>query len=81
MALSYEAVVLPGAEGTMNCLRCDSPMYEQLYDDVLDTQGQGFYAMHCLMCGDIIDPVILKHRRSRVEPRARQARLAVVVST
>lgn len=49
----------------MNCLRCNSPMYEQLYDDVLDSQGQGFYAMHCLMRGDIVDPVILKHRRSR----------------
>jgi hypothetical protein len=65
----------------MNCLRCKSPMYEELYDDVLETQGQGFYAMHCLMCGDIIDPVILKHRRNQVEPRARHARLAVVVST
>lgn len=29
----------------MNCLRCNSPMYEQLYDDVLDSQGQGFYAI------------------------------------
>lgn len=56
-------------------------MYEERYDDVLDTQSQDFYAMHCLMCGDIIDPVILKHRRSRVEPRAQHARLALVVST
>ena len=64
----------------MNCPRCKSPMYLERYDDVLDTSNQGIVGMRCLMCGDIVDPMILKHRRSRVEPRARQARLALVVS-
>ncbi len=73
--------LLSRAEGNMNCLRCNSPMCSEQYDDLQDTQGQGFLAMHCLMCGDIVDPVILDHRRNRVAPRARQARLAVVIST
>ncbi|MBS0170664.1 MAG: hypothetical protein JSR62_09955 [Nitrospira sp.] len=64
----------------MNCLRCNSPMYQELYDHLHETQGQQFQAMHCLMCGDIVDPVILKHRRERVEPLGDRARLAVVTS-
>jgi len=65
----------------MNCLRCNSPMYLEQYDDVLDTANQGFAGMHCLMCGDIVDPMILKHRRTRIEPRARHPHLATVVAT
>lgn len=56
-------------------------MYREQYDDLRDTQGQASFAMHCLMCGDIVDPVILEHRRNRVDPPVRHARLAVVVST
>lgn len=68
-------------ETVMNCLRCNSPMYAEIYDHISETQGQGFPAMHCLMCGDIVDPVILKHRQARVEPRGERARLAVVTAT
>ncbi|MBX3235100.1 MAG: hypothetical protein KF814_03020 [Nitrospiraceae bacterium] len=64
----------------MNCLRCNSPMFRENYDDQLETQGQKFSAMHCLMCGDIVDPVILANRRHRVEPRVERARLAVVTA-
>jgi len=55
-------------------------MYQELYDHFQETQGQQFHAMHCVMCGDIVDPVILKHRRERVEPLGDRARLAVVTS-
>ncbi len=64
----------------MNCLRCNSPMFLEVYDDQLGTQGQRFPAMHCVLCGDIVDPVILAHRRRRVEPRLERARLAVVTA-
>ncbi|MGC3976330.1 MAG: hypothetical protein QM771_18390 [Nitrospira sp.] len=64
----------------MNCLRCNSPMYREVFDHVLETQGQEFQALHCMMCGDIVDPVILKNRRERAEPRGDRARLAVVTS-
>ncbi len=64
----------------MNCLRCNSPMFREHYDDQLATHGQEFAAMHCLMCGDIVDPVILANRRNRVEPRVERARLAVVTA-
>jgi len=64
----------------MNCLRCNSPMYREEYDHLLETEGQGFAAMHCVMCGDIVDPVILKHRRERVGPRGERARLSVVTA-
>jgi len=55
-------------------------MFREHYDDQLATHGQEFAAMHCLMCGDIVDPVILANRRNRVEPRVERARLAVVTA-
>lgn len=65
----------------MTCSRCNSMMFRERYDDPYDTHGQGFDALHCLLCGNIVDPVIMRHQQHRVEPRTRQARLASVVST
>jgi hypothetical protein len=47
----------------MNCLRCNSSMHVEQYDDLLDSRNRSFYGMHCLMCRDIVDPLILEHRR------------------
>lgn len=66
-------------EETMNCLRCNSLMFSEQYDDLLDCPSQAFKAMHCPMCGDIVDPLILRHRQHRIEPRSRHARLAEIV--
>ncbi|HSA86497.1 MAG TPA: hypothetical protein VLE46_09970 [Nitrospira sp.] len=64
----------------MNCLRCNSPMHVEQYDDLLDSRDQSFYGMHCLMCGDIVDPLILEHRRNGAEPRIRHVGLSLALS-
>jgi hypothetical protein len=64
----------------MNCLRCNSSMHVEQYDDLLDSRNRSFYGMHCLMCRDIVDPLILEHRRDRVEPGVRHAGLSPALS-
>lgn len=64
----------------MRCARCNGLMFRERYDDLLDSQGQAFDALHCPMCGDIVDPVILRHRQHQIQPRTRHAQLAVVIS-
>jgi len=44
----------------MHCQRCDGRMaYEKFYGPY-----NSFFGWHCVMCGDILDPVILLHRLS-----------------
>ncbi len=62
----------------MKCVRCHSMMFSETYDDHQGTSGQRISAMHCVMCGDIVDQVILKHRHETVEPFGNRARLAIV---
>lgn len=64
----------------MHCTRCNGLMFAERYDDMLASPGQAFHAMRCPLCGDIVDSVIARHRQQRIEPRARQVQLAVVVS-
>ncbi len=42
----------------MSCQRCGSRMIFEKYYDV----NSIFFGWHCVMCGDILDPVILLHR-------------------
>jgi len=45
----------------MLCLRCGGRMiFEKFYD-----VGNTFFAWHCVICGEILDPVILLHRLSQ----------------
>ena len=47
------------------CARCGGLLLTQQYMDLLDDTGQiDITAWHCTMCGEVIDPVILKNRRS-----------------
>jgi hypothetical protein len=47
-------------KGQMHCPRCDGRMvFEKFYG-----QCHFFFGWHCVMCGDILDPVILLHRLS-----------------
>jgi late competence protein required for DNA uptake (superfamily II DNA/RNA helicase) len=42
----------------MHCQRCNGRMaFEKYYG-----QNSVFFGWHCVMCGDILDPVILLHR-------------------
>ena len=45
----------------VQCRKCSGRMgFEKFYGP-----GSTFYGWHCVLCGDILDPVILLHRLSR----------------
>ncbi len=45
----------------MRCQRCNGRMiFEKFYD-----VNNVFFGWHCVMCGEILDPVILLHRLSQ----------------
>ncbi len=44
----------------IHCQRCHGRMaFEKFYG-----QNGSFFGWHCVMCGDVLDPVILLHRLS-----------------
>ena len=45
----------------IRCLRCGGRMIFEKFYDVSNT----FFAWHCVICGEILDPVILLHRISQ----------------
>ena len=64
----------------MNCSRCNGYMVQEDYADSGHEIGQfRLIAWRCLICGEVIDPVILKHRSSRPEPPIDRARRPPVV--
>jgi hypothetical protein len=49
----------------MNCARCNGLMYRI---DLLDKQGHArIEAWVCLMCGEVLDPVILRNRSDAID--------------
>lgn len=52
---------------TQKCQRCGGMLVVDHCLDLLSGTGQvEFTALRCVQCGDIIDPVILQHRRRRM---------------
>ncbi len=50
----------------MHCLRCSGLLVQDYYYDLLDDSGHlRFKALRCVCCGDVVDPLILKHRQRR----------------
>ncbi len=50
----------------MRCPRCSGLMVRDIFQDVLDETGtMSFNGWRCPSCGEIMDPVILSHRRHR----------------
>jgi hypothetical protein len=45
----------------VRCLRCHGPMASEKFFD----NSRSFYGWHCVLCGEILDPVILLHRVSQ----------------
>ena len=45
----------------MRCLRCGGRMIFQKFYDIDNT----FFGWHCVICGEILDPIILLHRLSQ----------------
>ena len=64
----------------MKCPRCAGLMTRDDCHDLDDRGGEGrFVAWHCLICGEILDPLILQHRRSPPERQVDRARLPLKV--
>lgn len=54
------------------CLRCGGLMVNEISIDLLNSGNELECATkRCVQCGDILDPVILSHRRLRQEPMTR----------
>jgi len=64
----------------MKCPRCAGLM---MRDDFLDLEDEAgtchFVAWRCLICGEVLDPVIERHRRSPPAPMVDRARLPLRV--
>jgi len=51
------------------CDRCGGFMVNDSYLDLLNTDGESnFAAKRCVLCGEVVDPVILRNRGARQEP-------------
>jgi len=59
------------------CTRCGGLMVQDFCLDVLDNIGESkFAAKRCVLCGEVVDPVILRNRGARQEPmKAHPAKL------
>ena len=48
----------------MSCMRCGGVMVEEEFSNGADGAVPWWYrGWRCLFCGDVIDPLILRHRR------------------
>ena len=47
----------------MDCLRCHGLMVEERFEDLRGhPQHISFYGWRCVCCGNVVDPVIIRHR-------------------
>ena len=47
----------------MECLRCHGLMVEERFEDLRgDPHHVSFHGWRCVCCGNIVDPVIARHR-------------------
>jgi hypothetical protein len=65
------------AQYEWTCTRCGGLMVQDFCLDVLDNIGESeFAAKRCVLCGEVVDPVILRNRGARQEPmKAHPAKL------
>lgn len=64
-----------GPDDTMRCRRCTGLMVpERFYDFQDDTGRLTFLGWRCLVCGEVVDPVILAHRTRRPAEATRRGR-------
>jgi len=61
----------------MICLRCQGHMTKEICMDLNDEMGIfTIPVLHCLNCGEVVDPLILQHRLSAPAPMIGRARVA-----
>ena len=59
----------------MKCPRCTGLMMQDSFLDLQDEAGLcRFVAWRCMICGEVLDPVILKNRMTRPTPILDRAR-------
>lgn len=59
----------------MDCPRCKSMMVQDIFEDLEDDTGNlCFRGWRCIICGEILDPVIVTNRDSRPSPLLGRAR-------
>jgi hypothetical protein len=64
----------------MFCQRCRGLMVKDRFMDFLDESGQMFFSgWRCLVCGEIIDSVILANRMDPPAVRKKHARHRIIV--
>ncbi len=50
----------------MNCPRCHGLMAVDWFHDIQDDTGQNYFkAWRCMVCGEVLDPVILRNRTTK----------------
>jgi len=53
----------------MDCLRCHGMMVEERFEDLRgDPHHISFHGWRCVCCGNIVDPVIIRHRTVGLSP-------------
>jgi hypothetical protein len=63
----------------MRCPRCNGLMVDDWFQDIRDDTGRiNFEGLRCLICGEVVDPVILRNRQIGPEgiPGRRRRRLS-----
>lgn len=59
----------------MDCPRCKGVMVQNVFEDLRDDTGSLYFnGWRCLICGEILDPVIVTNRASRPSPLLGRAR-------
>lgn len=59
-----EAIKMPTDR---SCPRCEGMMVQSSFLDLEDDTGQHeFWALRCVQCGNIVDPLIMKNQRETV---------------
>lgn len=65
----------------MECPRCAGNMIFETFRDMNDDTGRiAFTGFRCILCGEILDPVILSNRRQRPTPLLNRNRKLIVSS-
>ncbi len=60
----------------MNCPRCTGNMVTEVFEDMKDDTGRiNFHGYRCLICGEILDSVIMANRENRPHMQARNRKL------
>ncbi len=65
----------------MRCIRCNGEMAYEVFQDMRDDTGNiSFYGWRCIICGEILDPVIMSNRKNRPAPFINKNKKLIVSS-